>query len=1169
MKYIFISIVFLATLSLQAPVVEAKSVTWTNDDIETLYFHGNRFHNFATSITYKANVYLVQPGDDELLSDGDTVAVGDTLRFVPTAHRYSDIAWFGTGWMEDSPYGEWVAGAGISNPPAGRDNLCVSRYEIPLTHGGVLLHMKFFVPLSVRPPAKRIDHSGTAGLHCVNAGTVCEVTSAGTIRSNFVFGETYGKFHFAFKSSSSWENGNGNIMDSGGLCDYGGVLRTAESGQTYTLSVPIQTISFSFTAVQPNRQPTNPTITGNGGTTGASLPFSFRSTDPDNDRVRYYIDWDNNGQHDDVEPNNDEANGPPVGYLNSGTTWTQNHTWNSEGLKTFKVRTRDSHGSYSGWSTKTITIRDLDGRCGVSHGGLFAAQPNAGFCSVGTRSAITFSNNQWRWTCQGTGDEGTDASCSATKNNVPNAPTVTGADRAISVAAPVTFRASDPDGDRIKYQVDWDNNGTGDQWVPASGFVNSNTLSSINKSWNTAGAKTFKVRTRDEHGLNSGWTTKTITVTQAPVNGSCGFADGLEFSSRPNLTNIQKCFLGTPSALAGTGPWTWSCAGANGGTNASCSARKNNVPNAPTVTGVDRAINVALPITFRASDPDGDRINYLVDWDNNGTGDQWVPANGLVNSNTLSSINKSWNRVGAKTFKVRTEDDFGNESTWTTKTINVTPGPVNGSCGVSNGRIFASAPNAGLCLVGAPSALAGTGPWTWSCAGTNGGTNASCSATKNNAPNAPTITGADRAINVAAPVTFQASDPDNNRIKYQVDWDNNGTGDQWVPANGQVNSNTLSSINKSWNTVGAKTFKVRTRDEHGLNSGWTTKTITVTEAQAGAPINGACGTANGSEYAAQPNLTNPEKCTTGAPSALAGNGPWTWSCAGANGGANANCSARLAIAAQNNTITATNCTISTGNDSCTTNVTWNSVAFVAPKVRMGNDEISTNPSSLGQPEDLSYNGGNVVEFKLFDGNVEKASTQARATCTAGTEWDGTACETPTVSFEVCDQDGTNCAGTKDALTNTPLQLKWTSNGDRCTGIAGPGFTTNNQPQGTDAVTSNQNPNESDVFNILCQFNGAPGAIGTLRTVTVNAQSSEPDVSANPRVVESGGETVLTWDLKGQTGCSLVGGSLNLQGLNTNGSQGDIQIFGRTTFTLTCGGQTDSVVVEVVPQGYET
>src|SRR5262249_44066881 len=57
-----------------------------------------------------------------------------------------------------------------------------------------------------------------------------------------------------------------------------------------------------------------------------------------------------------------------------------------------------------------------------------------------------------------------------------------------------------------------------------------------------------------------------------------------------------------------------------------------------------------------------------------------------------------------------------------------TGSPVNGSCGPANGVSVASAPSVNLCSSGSAASVTGTGPWSWTCAGINGGTTASCSA---------------------------------------------------------------------------------------------------------------------------------------------------------------------------------------------------------------------------------------------------------------------------------------------------------------------------------------------------------------------------------------------------------------------------------------------------------
>jgi sugar lactone lactonase YvrE len=51
-----------------------------------------------------------------------------------------------------------------------------------------------------------------------------------------------------------------------------------------------------------------------------------------------------------------------------------------------------------------------------------------------------------------------------------------------------------------------------------------------------------------------------------------------------------------------------------------------------------------------------------------------------------------------------------------------------GVCGLSDGRMFTSAPTIDLCTYGVASTPTGSGPWNWTCTGLNGGTTANCSA---------------------------------------------------------------------------------------------------------------------------------------------------------------------------------------------------------------------------------------------------------------------------------------------------------------------------------------------------------------------------------------------------------------------------------------------------------
>lgn len=112
---------------------------------------------------------------------------------------------------------------------------------------------------------------------------------------------------------------------------------------------------------------------------------------------------------------------------------------------------------------------------------------------------------------------------------------------------------------------------------------------------------------------------------KAIVNGACGASNNQLFASAPSTA---LCSTGTAGSVTGNGPWSWSCTGSNGGTNAACTALLQ----------------------------------------------------------------------------------------------------INGACGNSNNKSFTSAPSSDLCSSGTAGSVTGSGPWSWSCTGSNGGAVAACSA---------------------------------------------------------------------------------------------------------------------------------------------------------------------------------------------------------------------------------------------------------------------------------------------------------------------------------------------------------------------------------------------------------------------------------------------------------
>lgn len=56
--------------------------------------------------------------------------------------------------------------------------------------------------------------------------------------------------------------------------------------------------------------------------------------------------------------------------------------------------------------------------------------------------------------------------------------------------------------------------------------------------------------------------------------------------------------------------------------------------------------------------------------------------------------------------------------------------PTNGVCGSSHNQTLSSQPTNGLCSAGVASSVTGSGPWNWTCSGISNGTNATCVAQK-------------------------------------------------------------------------------------------------------------------------------------------------------------------------------------------------------------------------------------------------------------------------------------------------------------------------------------------------------------------------------------------------------------------------------------------------------
>jgi len=175
---------------------------------------------------------------------------------------------------------------------------------------------------------------------------------------------------------------------------------------------------------------------------------------------------------------------------------------------------------------------------------------NAGFCATRqTQSSQCFGTAYIR-SCNGTPPP-------PVLNQPPAAPTIIGPDTGTPTNNySFAISATDPNGDQVRYGVDWDSNGVVDIWLPSAGYVNSGTAQTATRSWPTDGPKSFRVLTQDAAGAVSGWATHFITISTVTNGCVWNFESSTDdFTAAPSNSNIT-CFPGAPRCSTLTPPVT-------------------------------------------------------------------------------------------------------------------------------------------------------------------------------------------------------------------------------------------------------------------------------------------------------------------------------------------------------------------------------------------------------------------------------------------------------------------------------------------------------------------------------------------------------------------------------------------------------------------------------------
>ncbi len=144
-------------------------------------------------------------------------------------------------------------------------------------------------------------------------------------------------------------------------------------------------------------------------------------------------------------------------------------------------------------------------------------------------------------------------------NDPPTVPKITGPTLGI-INTDYSFKlySTDPNGNQLRYGVDWDNDSTVDQWYPATLYVNSGVAQNAIRQWPTVGAKTFKVRACDNKGSCSAFASHTITLSPPAAVPTLTFSaspvsidEGGSVTLTWNTQNVASCWAESPLSWQG------------------------------------------------------------------------------------------------------------------------------------------------------------------------------------------------------------------------------------------------------------------------------------------------------------------------------------------------------------------------------------------------------------------------------------------------------------------------------------------------------------------------------------------------------------------------------------------------------------------------------------------
>jgi hypothetical protein len=363
------------------------------------------------------------------------------------------------------------------------------------------------------------------------------------------------------------------------------------------------------------------------GRPGTSNNYAVSSADPDEDQMRYTLDWGDGTQS-------------VTGFLVSGAVATENHTWSKAGTYHIRANAIDEKGAASGWSEPQNVIintppdnpsepsgprsvyawaayayassaSDPDGDQeeyifdwgdgNESHTDLISSGCNAvavhSWSDEGTYQIRVIAKDGVGATSKWSGN----LTVTVIANNKPNEPrSLFGPSSGYTGIAHSYFTmAKDADGDKVMYSFNW-----GDGMTSTTDMVDSGSVESANHTWAKAGRYQVKANASDSKGASSGWTDLLIVTIS-----------------------------------------------------------DNDPPNAPIVPlgPTSGRCRTTYKYATSAKDPDGDPVKYVFDW-----GDETTSWTGLdfIDSGKKESVSHKWSTSGLYQVKAMALDDKGASSGW-------------------------------------------------------------------------------------------------------------------------------------------------------------------------------------------------------------------------------------------------------------------------------------------------------------------------------------------------------------------------------------------------------------------------------------------------------------------------------------------------------------------------